>query len=91
MRETIARSARLRGVVVLVTAAVLLTGFAVVSGRASSAPSLPAVSARQLLARAIHALSADPTISGNVAAHIDLGLPDLPDEGPRPRPGRRPP
>jgi hypothetical protein len=81
MRETIARSARLRGVVVLVTAAVLLTGFAVVSGRASSAPSLPAVSARQLLARAVRALSADPTISGNVAAHIDLGLPDLPDEG----------
>jgi hypothetical protein len=81
MRQTIARSARLRGVVVLVTAAMVLGGFAVVSGRASSAPSLADVSARQLLSRAIHALSGDPTISGNVATHIDLGLPDLPDEG----------
>jgi len=42
---------------------------------------LPPVSANRLAAETAAALAADPTISGTVLVHVDLGIPDLGDTG----------
>jgi len=76
-----ARSPRLRGIAVLVAAGVLVTGSALVAGAARSAPALPAVTPAALMARTLRAAAADPAVSGEVAVHVDLGLPDLGDLG----------
>lgn len=78
----LARSPRLRGLGVILLAGALLVSTAALAGAARSTPQLPAVSAERLVANVIHAVSADPPISGAMSAHLDLGFPDLPDEGP---------
>jgi outer membrane lipoprotein-sorting protein len=76
------RSPRLRGVAVIVVAGVLLVSTAALAGAARSSPQLAPVSAERLVANVIHAVSANPPISGSMTAHFDIGLPDFPDEGP---------
>src|SRR5690242_816172 len=78
----LSRSPRLRGLAVVVLAGVLLVSTAALAGAARSSPQLAPVSAERLVANVIRALSADPPVSGAVKAHLDLGFPDLPDEGP---------
>jgi outer membrane lipoprotein-sorting protein len=56
--------------------AVIVAGVSAV--RAEPNPELPAVSATQLLASSLDALSKPTAVSGDVSTRIDLGLPDLP-------------
>ncbi len=75
-----ARSARLRLVSVSLGAAVAISAVVTVAGRASSSPQLPTISPQALLASAIRAADTNgPPVSGRVTAHLDLGLPSLPD------------
>ena len=76
-----ARTPRLRGVAVLVAAAVLVTGFALLAGAARSSPALPGITPDALVARTLRAVAARPMVSGTVAVHVDLGLPAIPDVG----------
>jgi len=76
-----ARTPRLRGVVVVAVAAVVAAGSAFIAGAAHSSPALPAVAPDVLVARALRAVAADPSVSGMVAVHVDLGLPDIADLG----------
>ena len=70
----------LRAAALAAAGAVLAAGGVVaLAGRAVSAPKLPPVAADQLLASTARALAAQPALSGDVAAHIDLGLPRLLD------------
>src|SRR5690242_17422422 len=78
----LARSAGGRLLVLFVAAAVALGGGILLANTASSAPVLPRVTAERLTASAIEALAAQPSVSGDVAAHVDLGLPQLPGVGP---------
>src|SRR5262245_2878249 len=82
MARLIARSARFRGIVVVLAAGVLVASSAVLAGVARSSPSLPDVTPQQLVTNVVHAAAADPPISGTMTAHLGLGFPDLPDEGP---------
>jgi outer membrane lipoprotein-sorting protein len=83
MAGLIARSARLRGVAVVVAAAGLVAASAALAGVARSSPSLPAMTPERLVANMIRVAATDPSVSGTLSAHLGLGLPDLPDEGPR--------
>ncbi len=56
-------------------------GLLLAAGRADSQPALPEVPAGELLASVVDAVEAEPTISGEVVASLELGLPDLPVEG----------
>jgi len=78
----LARTPRLRGVAVVAAAAVIVSGTALIAGAAHSSPALPTVAPDVLVARAIRAVAARPTVSGTVATHVDIGLPDIPDVGP---------
>jgi len=60
---------------------VALGGLLVAAGRADSQPALPEVPADELLASVVDAVRAEPTVSGELSASLDLGLPDLPVEG----------
>jgi outer membrane lipoprotein-sorting protein len=77
----LARSARLRGIVVIVAAGVLVAASAALAGVARSSPSLPDVGPERLVANMIRAASHDTPVAGTLTAHLGLGLPDLPDEG----------
>jgi outer membrane lipoprotein-sorting protein len=81
MARLIARSARFRGIVVVVAAGTLVAASAAIAGVARSSPSLPAVGPQQLVANMIRVAATDPSVSGTLTAHLGLGLPDLPDEG----------
>jgi hypothetical protein len=50
-------------------------------GRASPAPSLPQIEPDALIASALRAMAAGHPISGHVSAHVDIGLPSLPNIG----------
>ena len=64
-------------------AGVLLVGVAAsVAARPSSAPALAPISTERLIASTLRALAQDPPVSGRLAAHLDLGLPAIPHEGP---------
>ena len=76
-----ARTPRLRGLAVLVAAAVLVTGSALLAGAARSSPALPPTTPDALIAHTLRAVAAHPTVSGEVAVHVDLGLPSIPDVG----------
>lgn len=74
---------RWRTVVVTTIGALLLAGVAVsVAARPSSPPSLPPTSPNRLIASTLRALAQDPSVSGHLTAHLDLGLPSIPNEGP---------
>lgn len=74
-------SLRRRGLAALVVSALAVIALGALSGRAAlSSPSLPPVAADDLAASVARALEAGPTVSGEVAATADLGLPALPDE-----------
>jgi outer membrane lipoprotein-sorting protein len=77
----LARSARLRGVVVVVAAGALVAASAVLAGVARSSPSLPDVTPQRLVANMIRVAATDPPLSGTLSVHLGLGFPDLPDEG----------
>jgi outer membrane lipoprotein-sorting protein len=81
MAHLIARSARLRGVAVIVAAAALVAASSAIGSVARSSPRLPGVTPERVVTEMIRAIARDPAVSGAVAAHLDLGLPDLPDEG----------
>jgi outer membrane lipoprotein-sorting protein len=50
-------------------------------GRASPAPSLPQIEPDVLIASVLRAMAAGHPISGHISAHIDIGLPSLPNIG----------
>src|SRR5438132_6376063 len=81
MAHLIARSARLRGVAVIVAAAALVAASSAIGSVARSSPRLPGVTPERVVTEMIRAIAQDPAVSGAVAAHLDLGLPDLPGEG----------
>jgi outer membrane lipoprotein-sorting protein len=54
-------------------------GVGVVARRAVSSPALPSVQAADLAGSVIRALHSDPSVSGEVLVHIDLGIPALPE------------
>ena len=63
-------------VVVLVVVATAAVGITKV--RAEPAPSLPAVTAQQLVASSVAALAVPHAVSGDVRTRVDLGLPEIP-------------
>lgn len=73
------RSGRVRALVPLSVIAVVGAGSAIIPGLASAAPSLPAISAQDLLVKA--AQSTADAFSGTVSVTTNLGLPELPDLG----------
>jgi outer membrane lipoprotein-sorting protein len=73
---------RRRSLALVAAVALLVVGGASALGRASPAPSLPPVSADDLIASVLSAMAARPPISGHVSAHLDIGIPALPDRGP---------
>jgi hypothetical protein len=77
------RLPRRRVVMVAALAGALLVGVAAsVAARPSSAPDLAPISTERLIASTLRALAQDPPVSGRLAAHLDLGLPAIPHEGP---------
>src|SRR6266516_362588 len=64
--------------------AVVSSGIAAgLAARAATTPSLPSITPERLIASSLRALNADRPVAGQLLAHVDLGLPSLPDEGPR--------
>ncbi len=60
--------------------ALAITAVVAVAARASSIPQLPPVTPQALLASVIRAAESNgPPVSGRVTAHLDLGIPSLPD------------
>ena len=64
--------------VVVVLVVVASAAFGISKVRAQPAPSLPSVTADQLLASSIAALAAPHSVSGDVRTRLDLGLPEIP-------------
>jgi hypothetical protein len=60
----------------------VLVGTVVAVRAATAPPDLPGVSPRDLVASAVDGLVHDPTISGEVRTHVDLGVPALGDASP---------
>ena len=87
MAHLIARSARLRGVAVIVAAGALVAASSAIGSVASSSPRLPGVTPERVVTEMIRAVAGDPSVSGQVAAHLDLGLPDLPHASAAAAPG----
>ena len=67
--------------------AVLASGIAAGLAAQASSPTLPSITPERLIASSLRALIADRPVAGQLLAHVDLGLPSLPDEGPRARGG----
>jgi hypothetical protein len=67
----------------LAVAVLLASGAAVGVAARASAPSLPPVAPERLIASTLQALAADRPVSGLLLAHVDLGLPSLPNEVPQ--------
>ena len=65
----------------LVGAVLLAVGVVAVEGPASSSPKLPPVAPDRLIASVLQAAEGHPPVSGRIVAHVDLGLPQFPDEG----------
>ena len=77
------RSPSRRVVLVAALVGVLLVAIAAsVAARPASAPPLAPISAERLIAATLRALAHDPPVSGRLAAHLDLGIPAIPHEGP---------
>lgn len=72
---------RFRPVAILTAVAAVSALAAGLSARAAT-PSLPAISPDRLVASTLRALRADRPVSGQLLAHVELGLPSLPDQGP---------
>jgi hypothetical protein len=72
------RHRRARVFAAILLTALVVAGLGVTVVRADDDPTLPAVSARELLASTLEAASHPVTISGQVTTTIDLGLPELP-------------
>src|SRR6266567_5078084 len=64
-----------------IAALLIVSGAMVALGQART-PTLPPVTPASLIASVLRATAADPTISGEVVATVDLGIPDLPAEAP---------
>jgi hypothetical protein len=62
-------------------AAGLLAAGVIVASAAASSPNLPPVAPDRLIASALAAMQRDPRVSGRVATHIEVGLPQLPTFG----------
>ena len=78
-----ARVTRSRALLVFgLGAALLLIAAAASVARPSSAPSLPPISSDRLTASTLRVLAQDPSVSGHLTAHLDFGLPSIPNEGP---------
>src|ERR1041385_5631420 len=78
--------ARIRRSPLLLALVAVLVSSGVAAGlaaRASNTPSLPSITPDRLIAASLRALNAGRPVSGQLLAHVDLGLPSLPDEGPR--------
>src|SRR6266540_6081794 len=71
-------------VLVAVVAALVASGVgAGLAARASTTPSLSPITPERLIASSLRAVNAHRPVAGQLMAHVDLGLPSLPDEGPR--------
>src|SRR5207244_13617905 len=82
--------ARVRRSPLLLALVAVLVSSGVAAGlaaRTSTTPSLPSITPERLIASSLRALIADRPVAGQLLAHVDLGLPSLPDEGPRARGG----
>jgi hypothetical protein len=77
------RPSRVRAALVGGIAAVLIaSGLIVAAKTASSSPNLAPVAPDRLIASMLLAMERHPQLSGHVATHVDLGLPQLPTLGP---------
>src|SRR2546430_10132195 len=74
------RRRRRPGARVLVAAvvAVAVGGGVAAAASVSSSPSLPPIAPDRLIASVLRSLSSQPAVSGQLATHVDLGLPDIP-------------
>jgi outer membrane lipoprotein-sorting protein len=77
MVRTGSRSIAARIAVALLAVAASAGALGFTLWRASPSAGLTAVTPQDLVASVLNATAADPTISGEVATHVDLGLPDL--------------
>lgn len=78
MKKAMPRSPRLRStLVVLVVATVVAGGLWTLAAAAQSSPSLPPVAPDALVASVVRAVRTDPSVSGRVDVHADLGLPSV--------------
>lgn len=73
------RRPRLRSIGLVAALAMVALVFVATLGRASPAPTLPQVQPDALIASVLQAMEADIPVSGHVSAHIDIGLPSLPN------------
>jgi outer membrane lipoprotein-sorting protein len=73
-------SRRLRVLSVAVGVTLLISGVGLLAARAAAPPSLPPVTSQQLIASIVRAAQSSPSISGDVLATLDLGLPSLPEQ-----------
>ena len=64
--------------VVLVVVVVVITAIGVSKVRAQPGPSLPSLTAEQLLSSSITALAAPHSVSGDVETRLEVGLPEIP-------------
>lgn len=65
-------------------ALVLVVAAASMAARPSASPQLPPIAPERLIASTLRALARDRPVSGHLNAHLDLGLPALPDTVPGP-------
>jgi outer membrane lipoprotein-sorting protein len=71
-------SGKRRIAIVVLAAALVVAGLGVANVRADPTPDLPSIGAGELLASALGALARPFTIAGDVATHVDLGIPQIP-------------
>lgn len=71
-------SGRRRITIVILAAALVVAVLGVANVRADPAPDLPSIGADELVASALGALARPFTMAGDVATHVDLGIPQIP-------------
>ena len=70
-------------VVGVLVAAGLIAGVGAGVAAVNPRPSLPAISAPELVASTLAAITLDPPVSGQLLSHVDLGIPSLPAHVPQ--------
>lgn len=72
-------------VVAVLVAAVLIAGVGAGVAAVNPRPSLPAISAAELISSTLGAIAQDRPVSGQLLSHVDLGIPSLPAQVPQSR------
>src|SRR5438876_249986 len=75
------RPPRVRALLAAALAAVLIAAGVLMAVTAASSPNLPPVAPDRLIASVLAAMERDPRVSGRVATHVDVGLPQIPTLG----------